>query len=184
MAIQIGAKPDAGFDDPLGMLKDCHRRIENFLRVLCHVVESRQEGSLGAEEVSAVQSALDYFRMGGQRHTQDEEESLFPRIVAACAEDSLEALGKLELEHDEANRLHTAVDRLFSDWIDSRQISRAERESLRAGVNRLRSLYHDHIRLEEELVFPRAAERLNAEDLAAIGKEFRARRLVIRPKSP
>lgn len=30
MAFQIGAKPDSSFDDPIGMLKDCHRRIESF----------------------------------------------------------------------------------------------------------------------------------------------------------
>jgi hypothetical protein len=35
MTIQIGAKPDSGFDDPIGMLKDCHRRIEHFLYMLC-----------------------------------------------------------------------------------------------------------------------------------------------------
>ena len=40
MAIQIGGKPDSGFDDPIGMLIDCHRRIERFLHVLC-VVASR-----------------------------------------------------------------------------------------------------------------------------------------------
>ena len=39
MGIQIGAKPDSGFDDPIGMLKDCHRRIEHFLHILCVVVE-------------------------------------------------------------------------------------------------------------------------------------------------
>jgi hypothetical protein len=42
MAIQIGAKPDSGFDDPIGMLKDCHRRIESFLGILCVVVTGCQ----------------------------------------------------------------------------------------------------------------------------------------------
>ena len=42
MAIQIGAKPDSGFDDPIGMLKDCHRRIESFLGILCVVVDRAQ----------------------------------------------------------------------------------------------------------------------------------------------
>jgi hypothetical protein len=50
MAIQIGAKRDSGFDDPLGMLKDCHRRIENFLGILCVVVERAQGRSLTGEE--------------------------------------------------------------------------------------------------------------------------------------
>lgn len=39
MGIQIGAKPDSGFDDPPGMLKDGRRRIEHFLGILCVVAE-------------------------------------------------------------------------------------------------------------------------------------------------
>ena len=64
MAIQIGAKPDSGFDDPLGMLKDCHRRIENFLGILCVVVERAQGRNLTGEERDTVQAALQYFRSG------------------------------------------------------------------------------------------------------------------------
>ena len=65
MAIQIGAKPDSGFDDPIGMLKDCHRRIESFRGVLCVAVDSAQGRSLTGEEQDAVQAALQYFRTGG-----------------------------------------------------------------------------------------------------------------------
>lgn len=43
MGMQIGAKPDSGFNDPIGMLKDCHRRIEHFLGILC-VVAKRAQG--------------------------------------------------------------------------------------------------------------------------------------------
>ena len=32
MAIQIGAKPDSGFDDPIGMLKDCHAGLSVSLK--------------------------------------------------------------------------------------------------------------------------------------------------------
>ncbi len=75
MGIQIGAKPDSGFDDPLGMLKDCHCRIEHFLGILCVVVERALGRTLTEEEIAAVEAALNYFRVGGQRHTADEEES-------------------------------------------------------------------------------------------------------------
>ena len=54
MAIQIGAKPDSGFDDPIGMLKDCHRRIESFLGILCVAVDRAQGRSLTGEERDAV----------------------------------------------------------------------------------------------------------------------------------
>lgn len=86
MAIQIGAKPDSGFDDPIGMLKDCHRRIESFLGILGIVVGRAKRRSLTDEERSAVQAALQYFRTGGQRHTADEEQSLFPRLRKTAAD--------------------------------------------------------------------------------------------------
>ena len=86
MAIQIGAKPDSGFDDPIGMLKDCHRRIEHFLNILCTVAERVGDRSLTEEEHSAVKAALQYFHTGGERHTLDEEESLFPRLAGAAVQ--------------------------------------------------------------------------------------------------
>ena len=44
MGIQIGAKPDSGFDDPIGMLKDCHRRIEHFLQSCAWLWNEQRDG--------------------------------------------------------------------------------------------------------------------------------------------
>src|ERR1017187_4388095 len=118
MAVQIGAKPDSGFDDPLGILKDCHRRIESFLGILCVVVERAQGRSLTGEERDAVEAALQYFRTGGQRHTADEEESLFPRLRKSDAT-SFAEIDRLEGDHREANDLHSSSERLYSIWIES-----------------------------------------------------------------
>jgi hypothetical protein len=38
MPVQIGAKAHS-FSDPTGLLSDCHRRIEMFLKSLQHVAE-------------------------------------------------------------------------------------------------------------------------------------------------
>jgi len=177
MGIQIGAKPDAGFDDPIGMLKDCHRRIEQFLHVLCLVVERAQDRELTQEEAAAVKSALNYFRVGGQRHTADEEESLFPRMRAeeATAE-ALKEIEMLEVEHREADSLHSAVERLYATWLEGRALSNEDSQRLCAATNRLKQLYEGHIRIEENLVFPRAAKGLDGQTLAQIGEEFQARR--------
>ena len=118
MAIQIGARPDSGFDDPIGMLKDCHRRIESFLGILCVVVDRARGRSLTDEERDAVKAALEYFRTGGQRHTADEEESLFPRLRKSDAK-SFEEIDRLEDDHHEANDLHCSVERLYTAWIES-----------------------------------------------------------------
>jgi hemerythrin-like domain-containing protein len=177
MGIQIGAKPDAGFDDPIGMLKDCHRRIEQFLHVLCLVVERAPERPLTEGEANAIKSALNYFRVGGQRHTADEEESLFPRMrTEQTTATALKEIEALETDHRAADDLHTAVERLYTSWLEGKALSAEELQQLRAATERLKQLYEGHIRIEENLVFPRAAEGLDRAALAQIGEEFRERR--------
>ncbi len=175
MAIQIGAKPDSGFDDPIGMLKDCHRRIERFLGVLCVVVDRAQGRSLTDEERAAVQAALQYFRTGGQRHTADEEESLFPRLRKSAAE-SFEQLDRLEGDHREANDLHGSVEQSYSNWIASGELGSLETKQLLAQTARLQQLYSDHIEIEESSVFARASQVLDGNTIVTIGTEFRLRR--------
>ena len=176
MAIQIGAKPDRGFDDPIGMLIDCHRRVEHFLHILCVVSDRVQDRTLTDDEAAAVQSALHYFRVGGLRHTADEEESLFPRLRAESAAGNLEELGGLESDHRSANDLHVAVDALYSAWIATGRLSPEDELQLRSNTEQLKHLYEEHIQVEEKIVFPRAAEMLNPQAIAAMGQEFHARR--------
>lgn len=53
------------------------------MRILCLVVQRADARPLSAEETDAVNAALQYFRSRGERHTADEEVSLFPRLRAA-----------------------------------------------------------------------------------------------------
>jgi hemerythrin-like domain-containing protein len=176
MAIQIGAKPDSGFDDPIGMLTDCHRRIEQFLKILATVVERAPGRGLSGEESAAVTAALQYFRTGGVRHTADEEESLFPRLRTAHAAESLGKLEALESEHHEAALLHDAVERLYSEWIADGALIVEREQTLRSAMERLTALYGAHIEVEESIVFPQAAKVLGRVEIASIGREFRTRR--------
>ncbi len=176
MAIQIGAKPDSGFDDPIGMLIDCHRRIERFLHILFVVADRARSRTLTGEEKEAVQAAIQYFRAGGQRHTADEEESLFPRLRAETAENSLQELDGLENDHRNANDLHKAVESLFSTWITAGALSPQDQQQLLSSTTQLENLYAEHIQVEEKIVFPRAVAMLDSQTLATIGREFHARR--------
>ncbi|HWA95892.1 MAG TPA: hemerythrin domain-containing protein [Terracidiphilus sp.] len=173
IGIQIGARPDSGFDDPIGMLKDCHRRIEHFLGVLCLVAEKARGRAASAEERSAVEAALHYFHEGGRRHTADEEESLFPRLAAHGATADLE---RLEHDHGEAEALHTEVEQIYSAWFGKGALSAGDESRLLAATGRLRALYDAHIAVEDNIVFPRAAEVLGASEIQTIGEEFRVRR--------
>jgi hemerythrin-like domain-containing protein len=176
MGIQIGAKPDSGFNDPLGMLHDCHRRIEQFLRVLGLVLESAAGRSLTAEETNAIQASLHYFRTGGPRHTADEEESLFPRLRSSTAAGALAELDRLEADHHRAQQLHGDIDELFTAWIEEGRLASDDEQRLAAANRELAALYAAHIDMEEKVVFPHAAQALDADAIAAMGQEFRQRR--------
>jgi len=172
MAVQIGAKPDSGFDDPIGMLKDCHRRIERFLHVLSVLANSAAGRALTEEEAAAVQAALQYFRTGGQRHTADEEESLFPRLRGKQFED----IAKLQADHRKANELHRTIEDLYLAWMAAGRQSPEEEQRLASATMQLTHLYEGHIQIEEGVVFPQASKLLDSETVGAIGREFRARR--------
>lgn len=180
MPVQIGAKLDSGFDDPLGMLQDCHRRIERFLVILCDVAERAHARSLTGGESDAVRAALAYFRDGGRRHTADEEESLFPRMRALSSAAALDSISHLEDDHREADSLHNDIDRLYTNWISTGAVNAANQASLLEKTRRLRALYAQHIEAEETTVFPHAARVLDSEAVRAIGAEFRARRTASR----
>jgi hemerythrin-like domain-containing protein len=176
MAVQIGAKPDSGFDDPIGLLKDCHRRIEKFLAIVCKVAVQARGRRLTAEEQTAIESSMRYFRQSGPRHNADEEDSLFPRLRAFAGPHNLEKIAALEHQHHIASGLHEEVDHLYKAWIADGTLTPLQHELLKADCGELKQIYEEHIDAEETTVFPLAAEFLDAKTIAAMGDEFRARR--------
>ncbi|MEO8368762.1 MAG: hemerythrin domain-containing protein [Candidatus Solibacter sp.] len=185
MPIVIGAKRESGFTDPIGMLADCHRRVERFLDVLVLVAERAHGQSLTEEQRSAFDTALRYFREAAPKHTADEEESLFPRLRrldgAALAE-VLARVDTLEEEHVCADRAHAEADRLGQLWLREGSLSPDGASRLIAVVKGLREMYRHHIAVEESEVFPAAAEALSAADHAAIGSEMASRRHIATEK--
>ena len=176
MAIQIGAKSDSGFEDPIGMLKDCHRRIERFLDILCIVAERAHTRSLTGEEMSAVQTALRYFHVGGERHTADEEGSLFSRLRTSSSTGSLKELDRLESDHRRAAHLHESVDWLYTAWISTGLLNSDEQQQILSTTQQLKHLYAEHIQIEEGVVFPHALQILDRQTIRLIGQEFSSRR--------
>lgn len=174
----LGRKPDHGFDEPLGLLSDCHRRIEAFLGILDKVARQFQGGALTPDAVTAVQTAKRYFVYAAPKHTADEEESLFPRMKAAAAAkgERCEPIDRLEADHDLADAWHASVDGLLGAWLEKGSLSPEESGELLALIESLQKLYRAHIRVEDHEVFPLAAELLSTDELAVVGREMKARR--------
>lgn len=160
------------FDDPLGMLRACHRRIERALDVLERVSELEARGPLDASAREALRRTLSYFAIGVPRHAQDEEESLFPRLAASGG-----VIAHLEHDHAELDRMHQEVDALGQELLAAgRFADPASRERSQALASSLREVYTQHIRVEDEELFPLAARLVGAPELEAMGAEMAARR--------
>ena len=177
MPIAIGAKPGHDFSEPLGMLSDCHRRIESFLAVLQEVSDRSPDGRLSAESREPFERALAYFRTGAPRHTADEEESLFPRLRRLAAPEALfDQMDRLEGEHRRAQALHATVDEIGARWLADSILVPQERAMLAHALEELGRLYAEHIALEDNQVFPLAGRILPGEEKRQIGREMAARR--------
>ena len=177
MPVQIGCKTHS-FSEPTALLSDCHRRIEMFLGSLQRVA-GLTDRPLNNESQQALEAALRYFREAAPKHTADEEESLFPRLRQMNNPELESAIRKLEpLEHDHrrADTLHAEVDRLGRACLHRGALSADESRRFREAILALMDIYKEHIRIEDEDVFPAAGKMLTPSDKAAIAGEMAARR--------
>ena len=180
MPVQIGRK-ESDFSNPLGLLSDCHRRIETFLQVLLQIASRAAGGPLSPPEREALGRALAYFRNSAPKHTADEEESLFPRLRRfENAQSALTCLIELEDDHHAAARDHELVDSLGNEWLAAGALRLDELQRLREALERLSSTYKRHIAIEDRELFPLAARVLPPDQLADVGREMAERRRVSR----
>lgn len=174
MPVQIGAEAHH-FNDPTGLLSDCHRRIEMFLGSLQAVAEAIHRPP--TEDVRrALESALRYFSQAAPKHTADEEESLFPRLRDTANPEVMAALARLdelEREHRWADCLHSQVERIGVKYLSTGSLSNEEVESFGRSIRELRSMYQRHIQFEDDVIFPLAARALTDQDKSAIASAFR-----------
>ncbi len=136
----------------MGLLADCHRRIERFLTVLVRVVGTAKGGPLNEDQRLAMETALSYFREAAPKHTEDEEASLFPRLRLLERPEVKTALAKVDMlqrQHLEMEKGHAEVDRLGWKWLGSGTLPAADAQRLSEVLSTLEQLHRDHIEVEE-----------------------------------
>jgi hemerythrin-like domain-containing protein len=160
-----------GFDDPLGMLVACHRRIKRQFATLARLQEHLPEHGLNDDARTAARNVLRYFDTAAVNHHADEEESLFPRLVRLRGEQAKRIATDLERDHE---RLAMRIARLRPYLV---AIERGERADLPPDVvDDARTAYEAHIAREESELIPLASAALDADALRTIGEEMAARR--------
>lgn len=169
-----------GFDDPIGLLKSCHLRIEQRCALLNRIIEHIAKQGVDQQVKQACAQVLHYFTTSGPHHHADEEEDLFPALLRRVAP-------------AQRKKIQMLVDRLNADHVEMAAVWEPLRHNLEAIqadtaaeldaqlVDRFQTLYLAHIQREEALAYTSAVDCLTAEDLEAIGRNMATRRNVVYP---
>jgi hemerythrin-like domain-containing protein len=175
---------DAGvtISDPLRHLVVCHDRIEEHLQILERVIPLLRSDSeqKRREARESLDKALQFLDAMGHLHTQDEEESVFPRLLAASREDKsvvTELTTMLESQHREKEAVFEKLAALVDAFPPAPAAPSPEQSSRFEGlVSNLVDLYRVHIMVENQRLISLSEDNLKPSDLREILQEFLARR--------
>ena len=162
------------FDHPLEMLHACHGKILRQCSTLKKLAAHLPVNGCDQQAQQAAQGILRYFSTAGEFHHQDEEENLFPVLLALQVPDHKQIETLL-------NRLLSEHIIMFAAWDELRKIL----EKVANGENTLlpdalaeefiRS-YTKHITFEEAELLPFASRLLSQQQIRELGKCMAERR--------
>ena len=170
----IGSSP-ADFEHPLEMLHACHDRIAAQCETLRRLAAHLPTHGSDAQAQQAASNVMRYFDGAGRHHHEDEEQDLFPRMIAAAHGQNVERVALLV---SELQREHRDMEQMWDGIRDTlEKIAHGESTPLaEIEVNRFCTLYHTHIAIEKANMIPLAAMLLGEDDLSQVGRAMAARR--------
>lgn len=168
------AQAAPSFDHPLELLHACHGKIQRQLDTLQKLAAHLPVHGCDQSAQQAAQGILRYFDSAGQFHHQDEEENLFPTLLALDVPEKAQVKALIE-------RLLAQHVVMFAAWSDVRavlvRLAEGAETSLPDGmVERLTNSYVPHIELEETELIPLSARLLNTQQIMDMGKCMAERR--------
>ncbi|RFC32159.1 MAG: Hemerythrin-like domain-containing protein [Candidatus Nitrotoga sp. MKT] len=162
------------FDNPLEMLLACHGKIQSQCATLRKLPQHLSSHGCDAQAQQAAQAILRYFDTAGQNHHDDEEQDLFPCLLATPNVEVHELIARLLDEHKVLNAAWQQLRPLLLDIAEGR----ATELDIKSTEHFI--IVHDHhISLENTQLLPQAASLLDHVQLEALGRSMAARRGVV-----
>ena len=164
------ATPSDGFD----ILDACHRQTIFTLGKLAALVSALKSRGPDAEARALAAEIVRFFSTTSRDHHEDEERHVFPKLLATGNPELVQAVQRLQQDHgwleEDWLELSPHLDAVATgqSWYDT--------DLLREGVDVFIALSHEHIALEESLVYPSARTQLRVSERGEMGREMSARR--------
>lgn len=147
--------------DPFKALDACHQQIHEHLAELAELLQRLDANSNGVHFRQKAKTIEAFFSETARAHHAEEERNVFPAISLTGNVELVQAVQTLKQDHGwlEQNWIELApMLRAIAqgeDWVDM--------DELRHNTEVFLNLYHEHIVLEETLIYPEAKARLSEE---------------------
>ena len=159
-----------GFDEPLALLRACHKNIlahcDRLESLLAHI----DKQGIDDEARKAARDIVRYFSGSARLHHRDEEEDLFPRL-------NRQSLRIAELIRD-LKQEHTKLDQLWENMVTELKPlpDKHFSDGFLQATRDFCTLSRQHVNRENMEFLPLAASSLSQLDLDEIGASMAARR--------
>lgn len=150
----------SAFPEPFNFvaLDACHQQIQMHLAELAALVAQMEDAGLDAKAQRQAGAIEAFFSSTARQHHAEEEKNVFPPLLLSDDDELVAAVHALHQDHGwiEENWIELGPQlraiALGNNWFDV--------DEFKHGAQVFLTLCHDHIALEESLVYPEAKARL------------------------
>ena len=180
--ISTDAAPVPTTLDGFEVLDICHRQTVFALGKLAALMSRLGKHGADATARGLASEVVQHFSTTARLHHEDEERHVFPKLISGADAVTLQNILRLQQDHGwlEADWLELSpqLDAIANgqSWYDL--------DALREGVEIFIALSHDHIALEESIIYPQARARLRPAERLDMGREMVRRRRAQRENKP
>lgn len=161
--------PPPSFEDPMEMLQACHDKVRHFAKLSLRIADHIKEHGVDQQAQDAAKAVMRYFDLAAPLHHADEDEDLYPALLALNDATLSAHIQRLTAEHTDLAGLWHAVRTWLAD-IAAGTVAQPPSE-----LPEFAEQYPQHARDEETLVYPHA-RYLSEIQLNLLGQTMTRRR--------
>ncbi len=164
------------FEQPLSLLRSCHDKIIHFSSSLYKLSQALHKDGWTPQLETSADQIRHYFNVAGPEHHKDEEEHLFPAVIALDPECSQAQSIELITLINTMIKEHVESDLLWEE-LDKMLVERTEDfNTLEQMAEQFAQSMSEHAQIENKQIFPYAEQHISEDLFKKMGREIAKRR--------
>ena len=151
--------------DRFALLDDTHRELMLQLSWLQQLLIDLGEQLPNDTDRAIARQALRFFNENARSHHAEEESRVFPQLLLSSDAELVHQVRRLQQDHGWLEEDWRVLGPLLEALADGQ--TGLDLEMLRHALEVFTTLYHEHVSLEESLIYPAARRQQAAEEAAA-----------------